>query len=424
MSFSYASNLGIGSLTRSGAFGDSRSELTPEELAEQRGQWLHQLFTENPQLASLRERLLPWTGGHSFANVVRSDPAAVLAHLNRHTVLELVFQHMHSIGMHLTAGMIERECGHHFQRMDQPWDKTDLALLVSLGVLPLEDPWTISDDPHHHYIEEYLEEDFFASPYREDPSFLWDELLQPTLRVEYLPDLPPSLATIKLASLRRLVAVLVDSNPDDDAIHRFFLVIHTVTSSRHFLEHLTTIFNCHRLCPDDLTTNAALLGNQEKWQKCIINLLKKWTYFHGLFIGRKAIKAVAEFLRTILENAQLCERYEKFVWPIFEAIPKLKYGTKAGRLPDPPVQPDIPNPQVLFRPNLKLTDSSPEEVARQITMIFHTAFKAVHSREFLVLRGSEGESHQTPTLEEFFGFGEQLTRLDLDPLITATEYCS
>jgi hypothetical protein len=106
MSFSFASNLGIGSLTRGGPFGDNRPGLTPEELAEQRGQWLNQLFTESPQLAALRERLLPWTGGLSFAHVVHSDPAAVLSHLNRHTVLELVFQHMHSIGMHLTAGAI------------------------------------------------------------------------------------------------------------------------------------------------------------------------------------------------------------------------------------------------------------------------------------------------------------------------------
>jgi hypothetical protein len=396
-------------------------EQTDGELAEQRGQWLSQLFSENPQLVSLRERLLPWTGGHSFANVVHSDPATALTHVSRYTVLELVVQHLRAIGMHLTAEAIERESGHAFQRLEEPWDKTDLSLLVSLGVLPLEDPWTITDDPHHHYVEEFLEEDFFASPYREDPMLLYQELLRPDLRVEYVPDKPPSLGTMRVASLRRLVVFLAMSNPLDHDIHRFFLVLHTVTSSRHFLEHLVTLFNCHIMSQDDLEVHANLLQIQDFLRASVINLLKKWTYFQGLFIGRKALKACVDFLRSILENPSLCEKFEKFAGALLDFLPKLTSGMKRGQLSDPRDQPDIPDPQILFRPTLKMVDPSALEVARQITLIFHAAFEAVHSREFMVALGSEGELYQTPTLAEFFGFGERLTRLAIETILAAPD---
>jgi hypothetical protein len=411
---------GIGSLTRSG-LQDPVHEPTEEELAEQRGQWLSQLFSENPQLVSLRERLLPWTGGRSFANVVHSDPATVLAHVSRHTVLELVVQHLRAIGMHLTARAIERESGHPFQVLEQPWDKTDLSLVVSLGVLPLEDPWAMTDDSNHHYVEEFIDEDFFASPYREDPMLLYQELLDLDLHVVYAEDKPRSLGTMRIASLRRLVVFLATSNPLDEDIHRFFLVLHTATSSRHFFEHLVTLFNCHVMSQDDPETHAKLLAIQDSLQPAVINLLKKWTYFQGLFIGRKALKACGDFLRGILETPFLCEKFEKFAWAILDLIPKLTSGMKQGQLSDPREQPDIPDAQILFRPTLKMIDPSSLEVARQITLIFHAAFRAVHSREFMVALGSEGELYQTPTLAEFFSFGERLTRLSLETLLAAPD---
>jgi hypothetical protein len=400
---------------------DPVPDYSPEELTDQRGQWLSQLFCDNPQLAALREQLLPWIGGHSFANVVHSDPAMILAHVNRYTVLELVVQHLHSLGMHLAAEVIERESGHVFQTVDQPWDKTDLSLLVSLGVLPQEDPWAVGDDPRNIYIDEFLEEDSFASPYREDPNLLHQELLDPELNIIFQPDKERTLATIRAASLRRLVVILATQNPSDEYVGRFFLVLPTTTTSMHFLEHLIVLFNCHTLAQDNHEAHKRILARQEELQSAAIDIIKKWTYFHGLFIGRAALDACGEFLRGVLQNARLCERFEKCALTILESLPSLTYGMKLRQLPAPQAPPDIPDPQIIFKPALRLTDPSPEEVARQITMVFHAAFKAVHSREFMVALGGQGESYQTPTLSEFFGFGERLTRFALETFITASD---
>ena len=401
---------------------ESESTLTSEELAEQRSQWLSRLLSENPQLLALRERVLPWTGGYSFANVVHTDTTSVLSHVNRHVILELVYQHLNAIGMHRTAEMLQNESGHEFQMVDQPWDKTDLLLLVSLGVLPREDPWTIAPDPHHQFVEESLEEDFFASPYREDPNLIWQELLNPDLNVVYFNDSEHSFTNLKAASLKRFVVILATASADmmaDDELTKFFLTLHSITSSYHFFEHLLALFDCHKLNPDTEEQRQQLLEKQPQLRINVINLIKKWTNFHGLFIGRKTLKSIGQFLRRINDDPESYQNVAKFVPPILDLLPKLSYGMKQGILPPPTELPEIPDEQIIFKPTLKITEPSPLEVARQITLLFQTAFKAVHSREFVVALGDQRVSHQTPTLAEFFDFGDRLTLLVLETVVNA-----
>lgn len=392
---------------------------TPEELMEQRSQWMTHILSENPQLLALRERVLPWTGGYSFANVVHTDTTAVLAHINRHKILELIYQHLNAIGMHRSAEILQAESGQEFQSSDQPWDKTDLLLLVSLGILPREDPWAILPDPHHQFVEESLEEDFFASPYREETTDMINELLDDESNAVFEPDMPHSLDTLKCASLKRIIILVTTSNDDADR-ERFFLILHSITSSYHCLEHLITLFDCAQLAQDDEEKYNILIEKQTDLRKRVINLITKWTKFHGLFIGRKTIKCIGQFLRRILDNPDLYPSIEMYAKPIYSNLPSLTYGMKPGKQPNPD-QPDIPDPQVIFRPNLRLIDPSPTEVARQITLIFHAAFKAVHSREFMVALGKQCVSHQTPTLAEFFEYGGRLTLLCLETIVTSID---
>lgn len=393
----------------------------PEDISEQRSQWISKLLSENPQLLALRERVLPWTGGYSFANVVHTDTTAVLSHVNRYVILELVFQHLNAIGMHRTAEMLQNECGHEFQHVDQPWDKTDLLLLVSLGVLPREDPWEISPDPHHQYVEESLEEDFFASPYREDPKLIWQELLDPELNVQY-EGATHTFPYLKAASMKRFVVLFATAPPaqlPDDELYKFFLTLHSITSSYHFFQHLCALFDCHLLEPDTPEQKQKILEMQSQLRVSVINLIKKWTSFHGLFIGRKTLKSIGHFLRKIEDDQENMQNIMRYAKPILAQLPNLQYGKKVGVLPPPSEPPIIDNAQIIFKPTLKLTEPNPQEVARQITLLFHAAFKAVHSREFVVALSEQKISHQTPTLAEFFDFGDRLTLLILDTIVNA-----
>ena len=227
---------------------------TPNQAAiEEQSQWLTRLYEEYPEILTLRERVLPWTGGNSMSNLVYTETTSVREHANRYEILELIYGHLLTIGMIQTAKILKKESGHNFQNVTQPWDKTDLATLVSLGVLSREDPWAVPNVSHHQFIDEDLEEDFFASQYKEDPKLIWKELLDKDINCTFKCE-PHLLKNLKTASLRRIVVLIVTSNNlelTDDEIQRFFLSIHSYTSSYHFLVHLLTLFDCHLLEIDD-----------------------------------------------------------------------------------------------------------------------------------------------------------------------------
>ncbi|KAH0788262.1 RasGEF domain containing protein [Histomonas meleagridis] len=403
------------------SFSDGTNNMT-EEQAEQFGVWLTETLIENPQLLSLRERVLPWTGGYSFANVIHSDTMTTSNHINRFTTLELIFQHLNAIGMHQTAEILERESGHKFQNILQPWDRTDLHLLVSTGVLPREDPWQVADEPHHHFMLESLEEDFFATPYTEDYSSIYKEILDPTIDVKFSGNVQ-SIKTMKAASLRRFVVFLTLSPSDqlsDDDLTKFLLIIHSFTSSHHFFQHLCAIFDAAQadMSDEDYQRIKAIEKNN---QKAVINLLKKWTNLHGLFIGRRTIKSIGHFLQKILSDQVNYPDLQKFAKSNLDLLPTLTYGTRTGTLMKPTDQPIIENPQVLFKPSLSLIEPNSTEVARQITLIFHASFKAVHSHEFFVALSNQSISPQTPTLTEFQDIGRKLERQILEIIALAKD---
>lgn len=387
----------------------------PKDISEEQSQWLPKILAENPQILDLRERILPWTGGYSFSNIVHSDTSTVLSHLNRHKVLELIYQHLMAIGMHQTADILKEECGHEFQLIDQNWDKTDLLILVSLGILPREDPWKIQPDPHHQFIKEEVEEDFFSSQYTEDPRLIYKELQDPNYNVVYHEDTEnPSIKNVQLASLRRLILIAL-STVSEDEINQFFLSLHLVTSPHHFLEHLVYLFDFEP--PSDVEFNyTAEMKSQNR--RNIINLVKKWINYHGFFIGSNTIKLITRFQSRILkDNSEEISTFHHYSRTMLQPLNKLHTGLPLDQTKVVP--PIIPDPQILFHPNLKITDPHPTEVARQITLVYHTSFKAIYSREFIIGARDHSTSHQTPTLTEFAHFGKRLTVLFLEQIVTA-----
>lgn len=397
------------------------SEITinPQKLAEDRAEWLRKLKNESPQLFALRERVLPWTGGHSFANLVHADTAAVNAHVNRFNIVELIYQHLNAIGLFNTAETLQNESQLKFQLSRQPWERTTLLLLVSLGVLPNENPWEIPIDTHHLFVEEPLEEDFFASPYR-DPNMsqIFLELEKPDYNAIYSDDSNnvQTLNTLKRGSLNRLV-VLVTTTGDQHALQdmtRFFLSLHAITSSEHFLEHLITMFDLN------YAEHPNIPYSQPQLRLMIVNLIKRWVNEHGKFIGNRTIKAIGRFLRRVMEDPS-CQNVYKYTQTVLSYLPVIQYGPKNQSKPTATETPVIPNYQILFKPNLKIIDPDPTEVARQITLLFHSAFKVVHSREFIIASRIQGISHQTPTLAEFFDFGKKLTLLTFETIVNATD---
>ncbi|KAH0794092.1 RasGEF domain containing protein [Histomonas meleagridis] len=391
----------------------------PEQLSEEQSKWLNEILSENPQYLSLRERALGYFGGYSFANVTHAQTVTALSTVNRHVILELIYQHLQAIGMYRTAEILASESGHVFQTSKQPWNRTDLHLLASLAVGHRDDPWNVPAEMFHSVVNEYREEDFFSSSYREDPNTIWDEFNDKDLNAVYdNPDVHSYRHLIQ-ASLKRLVVYLCTSDLqsiNDEEQQLFFLTIHSITSANHFLQHLVTLFDCdldgtpYKPVPEKIMTEI---------RRNIINLIRKWVNYHGLFIGQRTLKSVAQFINRILADSKY-DKLKPYAETILKSMKGITYGTKKGSLEkiDKPI---IPEPQKLFMSSLTILDPSPIEVARQITLIYHKKYSSIHSLEFIIALKSRRATIQTPTFKDFFLFDEQLTQLVASTFLESEE---
>jgi len=301
------------------------------------------------------------------------------------------------------------ECGHTFQTSKQPWDRTDLHLLTSLAVGHLDDAWNLPPDNNHQYVTEHLEEDFFSSSYREDPSTIWDEFFDDKLNCQYSNENSRTYQNLVAASLKRLVVYHAIANSDqisDDEQQQFFLTIHFITSSDHFLRHLVTLFDCDLSNTNYQPINA---NDQSEMRKNIINLIKKWITYHGLFIGRRTLKSIERFLIRI-NNDPKHTSLKKWIEAILQSLPSLTYGAKKGNS-STPENPEIKNPLIMFKPSLNILGPEPLEVARQITLIYQEKFATIHSLEFIIALSNRKPTIKTPTLSDFFLFSQSITSL-------------
>ena len=367
---------------------------------------------ENPQFLAMRERSLAKSGGMSFANVVHADTTSSLSSLNRDALLELVYQHLRAIGMNESADLLEKESGHTFQNSKQPWNRTDLQLLVSLAISHREDPWNIPKESNHFFTAEEIEEDNFAFPYREDTSKIWEELADPMINSVYTDNGNPTFANLKAASLKRIIVSLVTRQgtmqhlPDQD-LQLVFLSLHSMTSSDHFLKHFVTLFDGEY--PEEMKDKIEPVINIVRHN--IVDVIKKWISFHGLFIGRHTLKSITQFLTRISKD----EKYSKYSKITLQIIPNLTYGSNLGQRTEVPLK--VSNPGVLFSPNLTILMPDADFVANQISTYQMNVFASVHSLEFINAFSNHKTNIQTPTLNEFFHFGRHLQILFIDSFL-------
>ena len=383
------------------------SKKTNEELDEERSKWIPECFSKNLEYLEMRESSLTPNDGFSFANIFHCNTITASPVINRKVVFELIYQYLQSIGFYKTAEILTQETGIHFQSLPQPWERSDLHLLVSLGISHRENVWDIPIETNHQNFIEFREEDYSSSSYREDPTTIWDEYFNPDLNAIYDSDQKKCYQSLVACSLKRLIVYLCTSNlheVNDEEQHIFFLTIHSITSSKHFLEHLVTLFECKTGNHEKISPVKAL-----NLRLNVINLLKKWMFYHGLFIGRNTLNCAIKFLNRVFNDPEHLS-LKPYIETIINTLIGLEYGMKKGSA-EKVGEPVIPNPQILFEPKITLLDPEPIEVARQITLIFHKMYASIHSSEFIIALKLRKTSIHTPTIKEFFSFREHITRL-------------
>lgn len=396
-------------------------DLSQDDQDKIRSQWLNQILRDNPNILSLRERLLPKIGGLSFANVVHTEDISSVVSIDRFSLLELIYQHLQAIGFYQTAELISKETSHNFQAKEQPWERTDLHLIASMAVGHMDNVWDISPGPGFEPNLEYLDEDFYSSPYTEDFTCIWDEIISNSLQIQYIPNKPKTLENIEAASLRGLTYTLISSNyPDQKESDKllfqkqcFFLTLHSITSSIHFLDHIKALYR-GRTSRGELVDQKLLYQTQ----KLIIKFLVLWVNFQGKFLGNRTLSAISQFLTDITQESSQQEITNNAL-QLLKLFPKITFGHLFKIDSSQLQEPNIPNPNVIFNPLLQLFDPEPIELARQITLICHDVFSEIPPLEFFSLLSEGKASIHTPTIQEFLNLSRRIGLLMAETIVNS-----
>jgi hypothetical protein len=304
----------------------------------------------------------------------------------------------------------------------QHWERTDLRVLVTLGIGGGEDPWTVGPEGDDEYIVERQDADFMSSSYREDPRPIGEEYRNPALNAVR------EGGGLVAGSLRRLV-VDICADPGDEQRRQLMTAMPVLTSRAHFVEHLSKLmeFVTDTSRPDyspekDLRTAIQLIGFLKSWLK-------------DGSIGQSGLEALRRMLAWLGRSCPVEEMRTVMGGDLFAAL--LKRADDDARRDDrrvvPRHPPLLPNPMALFQNPVDLFELDPVEVARQITLIAHGKLSAVHPQEVWesMQRGALWESgHRegsagivrafgrdptlpslAPQLQEFFKFRDRLRRL-------------
>ena len=394
-------------------------QLDPEA---DKSMWMNEAFDKDPEISVLREKLLPLSSGHSFANAVFTDTIQDISVANRYEILNLISQHLRLLGLHYTADKLSQESGYDYLNpSSSDWETSDLRMLTSLSLGLRDSPWDEVSELNHKFILEEHEEDYNASPYREDPTKIWEEYFDPDLNSQYSSTTSKSYSTLICSTLRRVVVLLTSSTKaylSDEDLNNFFLSLHSVTSSEHFYDLLMYLFYLkgHNEQKDKMQPREIELLRMN-----IINLIKKWLFFHGLFIGKKTLKSIELFLKDITADKENFGYLNKFTSSVLSVLPSLTYGQKQGDSSSTKSTPIIPDPAIILSLDLKLFDPEPMEVARQLTLLAHDVFCSIHSMEFITAFSTNSSAFSTPTLNEFQLFNDRLSLLILDTLAFAED---
>ncbi|EAY16256.1 RasGEF domain containing protein [Trichomonas vaginalis G3] len=369
---------------------------------EDRAMWVSDTYEQHPTALEFREKTRQWTNRHSFGKLKRVNYTTSASQLDHYRILKLIYQHLHSIGLHSEADTLCRESKFEFQSKDQEWERTDLRMLISMSLGPRDNLWDDTGFDNFIMYDEKFDQDNYSVKYEGsltggcEPEFYEDEMT-------FFDD-EHSSETVATATIHAIVCSLLIDKPEfvkPGTKEKIFSTLNSICSSAHFFAHIITLYNLFPL-----------------YQIKIINLIELWITFSGFFIGSRTLNAISFFLKS--QNNERCNR-------VLNLMKDLKYGHPKLSAEAPPeivpekliVKKNKPSSNSsknkseaplarLLNPYLGLAEPVPEETARQICLLTQQIFSSINPREFYTAIANRSYGPTTPGLNELYAFGKQL----------------
>jgi hypothetical protein len=188
----------------------------------------------------------------------------------------------------------------------------------------------------------------------------------------------------------------------------FLLVLNSITSAAHFLEHLVTLYDLE--IDEARLAAAGCAKSSGDVAFAICRLLEQWMKKR---VSRRVLDLIRQFATRALTEPRGADRQ---LAGVLKKLKNPQQQTFEVSGLSPPV---IPRTDSLLSAIVGLFDPEPIEVARQISLICHEKFASIHPLEFITAMSNGSTTVRTSTLTEFFEFGDGLTLLVTDACLNA-----
>ncbi|KAJ3436490.1 ras guanine nucleotide exchange factor i-related [Anaeramoeba flamelloides] len=362
-----------------------------------RREWLLLAMKRNPEIKNLRERVIPIARTESFGRLYCSEREEVKDKLTIELILQLIMQHLVTIGFKHTKKVIEEETKVKYK----PRYLRD-SRLQSLIRVALKNSDYIWDQTMNEEARKQSEEtdseigliNYLSSlGYKEkeedgeDLPSIWEEdssenIIYVDNKLEEVGE--EGSKEIRAASLNKLVQLLThETDPNVLYLKTFLMTYQSFTTPKILFYKLTERYNI----PTEKEEQYAKTKQMIKLRVC--NFFRFWINDYFSDFNNKLLMELEDFIDNSLMKdgfKSMANNLKKIIKRnINKSNEEIKESTSTEIAPDPKL------PKNIFSPKLSLLDVDPEEIARQMTLIEFSIFKKIRPPELLNLAWSESK---------------------------------
>ena len=377
----------------------------------ERCMWIPEAMETNDEAVEMRERTRNWFGSYSYGRLKRVNFTTCSNQLDRFRVLQLIYQYLHSIGLHHVADSLCAESKLEYQRKDQNMERTDLRLIISMSLGPRDYLWDDTGLENINMMSEMYDDDNNSVRFEEklgtgcEPADYESEMKFVEGAEKH------TFAAIESTTIHALVCALIINNPDfidKKGRNTVFATLSSICHATHFFAHIQSIYATH-----------------ENLQNNVMELIDDWISFSGLFIGKKTLGAIAYFLgmaenekaKDIIAKIGQLDYGHPLKFTEHKPAPIMTYEKYEGELTKEQLSKESEAAAKLLNPNLTIADPVPEETARQITLITQRLFSRINPYEFYNAISSREYGALTQGLIELHEFGYKLKKLVIGTIV-------
>ncbi|KAJ3445396.1 ras guanine nucleotide exchange factor i-related [Anaeramoeba flamelloides] len=362
-----------------------------------RREWLLLAMKRNPEIKNLRERVIPIARTESFGRLYCSEREEVKDQLTIELILQLIMQHLVTIGFKHTKKVIEEETKVKYK----PRYLRD-SRLQSLIRVALKNSDYIWDQTMNEEARKQSEEtdseigliNYLSSlGYKEkeedgeDLPSIWEE--DSSENIIYVDNKleeegEEGSKEIRAASINKLVQLLThETDPNVLYLKTFLMTYQSFTTPKILFYKLTERYNI----PTEKEEQYAKTKQMIKLRVC--NFVRFWINDYFSDFNNKLLMELEDFIDNSLMKdgfKSMANNLKKIIKRnINKSNEEIKESTSTEIAPDPKL------PKNIFSPKLSLLDVDPEEIARQMTLIEFSIFKKIRPPELLNLAWSESK---------------------------------